>query len=389
MAKNSRFGIKDVAIVIAILALLLLLAQLFLQPRRPARDLVFGDLGRVRSAVTNLTESTSEPSVAPPTNSFVAGRPSLALPLSVSNETTALSAPTQPTNDPLSNAVAAAIAAPPLVRRQPSPSFDSAPQQSPASDARPVVTAYAPSPLPPPVTIPTKPPAPYTPPPTPEPDSKTSTADLLAAVKSDSPGPLDGGPTRTAALLGVDPDKPIIASNTTTAATPPRSLPANTSETNVSFVVDQSLSMKKNGKSNRARSELLNILETMGPAETFYVLFFHSGGYEGMPGFGPVPATPDNIRDMTNWLFSVGHRFGSDPAKGIRRALGMVPAPDTVWLISDGGFSKAAVQTIREANETVNAHINTVALYDTEGEQVMREIAEENRGIYRYIAPPP
>lgn len=161
------------------------------------------------------------------------------------------------------------------------------------------------------------------------------------------------------------------------------------SGTNVSFVIDQSLSMMNNGKSIRARSELLKTLETMGAAKTFYILFFRSGGYEGMPALGPVPATPENIRAITNWLFNVGHRFGSDPTKGISRALGMVPAPDTVWLLSDGKFSRNAVQAIHEANLPVKAQINTVALYSAEGEVVMREIADDNHGTYRFIAPPP
>ena len=397
MIKNSHYGIKDIAIAIAILALLLLLARLFLQPSRPARDVVFGDLGRVHSALTNLTESTSEFPVAAPTNKLAATPPTVALPPTGLNGNTALTPATQPTNNAMAAAVAAAMAAPPLVRTQLSPSLASAPQPlpslTPSPEARPVVTSFVP---PRPAPNPSRTPAPYTPAPTPEPDIKPSTADLLATVKADAAAPSENGPTSTAALLGVDSGTATDiagASTGTTAATPSdlprRSLPGMTSETNVSFVVDHSLSMRRNGKTTRARSELLKILETLGPAKTFYVLFFHSGGYEAMPGLGPVPATPDNIRAMTNWLFSVGHRFGSDPGKAMRRALGMVPAPDTVWLISDGGFSKTAVQTIREANETVNAQINTVALYSAEGRQVMRQIADENRGICRFIAPPP
>jgi hypothetical protein len=361
VTKNSRYGIRDIAIAVAILALLLLLAQLFRQPARPARDLVFGDLGRAHSALTNLTESSSEFPVAAPTNNSAAATPRARLPLTESNSNTALTAAPQPTNNAMADAVNAAMAAPPLVRAQLSP-----PPQ-------------APNPL--------RPPAPYTPLPTPESDSKPSTADLLVTVKSDAPAPLENGATSTTALLGVDADKPAGIPVKTVAA--PSELPGSSRETNVSFVVDQSLSMKKNGKTSGALNELLNILETMGPAKTFYVLFFHSGGYEGLPGLGPVPATSDNIRAMTNWLFSVGHRFGSDPAKAMRRALGMVPAPDTVWLISDGEFSKTAVQTIREANETVNAHINTVAVYNTEGQSVMRQIADENHGVFHFIAPPP
>jgi hypothetical protein len=157
---------------------------------------------------------------------------------------------------------------------------------------------------------------------------------------------------------------------------------------NVVFVLDHSWSMKNNGKSAAARQELVRTLETMNPAQKFYVLFFHSGGYEAMPAPGPVDATPDNIHAMTNWLFSVGHKFGSDPTTAVKRALDLVPAPDTLWLLSDGKFSSKAVAAIRDANGPLNAHINTIGFYSREGEQVLRQIAGENRGTYRFVPPP-
>jgi hypothetical protein len=393
VTKKFQHGIRDIAIVVAVLALLLALALLFRQPPQPARDLVFGDLGRVHSALTNLTESTSETPMVAPTNNPAEARPVVPLPLTESNGNTALTPVTRPTNNAMADAVAAALAARPLVTTQLAP---------PPLTPTPMPT---PAPAPAPASVPSTPPAPYTPAPGPEPDSKMPTAALLAGVKGDAPAALENVPTSTASLLGVDSDKstPIPSAATATVAAPtpmpsastatvvasPQSLPGTGNETNVSFIVDQSLSMRKNGKSSRARRELLQILERMGPAETFYVLVFHSGGDEGMPGLGPVAATPDNIRAMTNWLFSVGHRFGSDPAKGMRRALGIVPAPDTVWLISDGEFSKNAVEAIREANENVNARINTVVLYSAQGRVLMQRIADENGGICRFIAPPP
>jgi hypothetical protein len=163
---------------------------------------------------------------------------------------------------------------------------------------------------------------------------------------------------------------------------------SDTPGSNFVFVLDHSLSMKSNGKSAAARQELLSKVEAMKPEQDFYVLFFHSGGYEGMPTLGPVAATPENIRAMTNWLFSVGHKFGSDPTKGVERALGLAPAPDTLWLLSDGEFSPKIVNAVREANGPIHAHINTIGFYSRDGEPVLREIAGENQGIYRFVPPP-
>ena len=146
--------------------------------------------------------------------------------------------------------------------------------------------------------------------------------------------------------------------------------------------------MMTNGKSFFARQAVARTLESMNAGHTFYVLLFHSGGYEGMPSLGPVPATPENIRAMTNWLFNVGHRTGADPTKAVQRALGLAPAPDTVWLLSDSELPDKVIDNIREANASVNAHINTIGFYNRAGDQGMRRVADENRGAYRFIAPP-
>jgi len=151
---------------------------------------------------------------------------------------------------------------------------------------------------------------------------------------------------------------------------------------NVVFVLDHSLSMKGD-KSKVARHELVQTLEKLGADKTFYVLFFPE---EKMPAPGPLPATPENIQSMTNWIYSMGHSFGSDPTRAMLKALDL--RPDTIWLLSDGRFSDEVAVTLRLANENIHSQINTVAFYNHEGERVLKEIAEENHGNYRFIAPP-
>ncbi|HTA30212.1 MAG TPA: hypothetical protein VK731_06990 [Candidatus Cybelea sp.] len=205
----------------------------------------------------------------------------------------------------------------------------------------------------------------------PDPTNKDRTAALLAADNGAS-----GQPTlpRTAELLGNEGGFEALFD--------PQA------GSNVVFILDNSMSMMTNRKSSYARQEVVRTLQSMNPAKTFYVLLFHSGGYEGMPALGPLPATPENVRAMTNWLFSVGHRTGADPSKAILRALGLSPAPDMVWFLSGSAFPDKVIDNIREANATANARINTIGLYTRDGEQVMRQIANENRGAYRFVPPP-
>ncbi len=299
---------------------------------------MFGDLGRVRSSLTNRTETPFPPPILAPTNTTLSVPPVGSFPNAVSNYNGSLTPEPQPTNDPLSNAVARAMEAPPVIRPPETslPPLVAPPGTGPTNFPGIAIAASGPpqSQAPAPALSPA--PAPVEPyiPRTSEPGSKESTAALLAATEGYTPPePTDMGARPTSSLLGG-------ANQSASNAVPGVSAhwPSAANATNFSFVIDQSLSMARDGKTARAQGELLKILETVGPESTFYVLLFHSGGYEGMPGFGPVPATPDNIRAMSSWLFSAGHRFGSDPSKGMRRALHMVPAPNVVWLISGGDF---------------------------------------------------
>jgi hypothetical protein len=133
---------------------------------------------------------------------------------------------------------------------------------------------------------------------------------------------------------------------------------------------------------------VVRTLQSMKPGQMFYVLFFHSGGYESMPSLGPITASPENVNAITNWLFSVGHRTGADPTKAILRALGLTPAPDALWLLSGGEITDKVIDNIRDANAFVNARINTIGFYTRDNEEGMRQIADENRGTYRFIPPP-
>jgi hypothetical protein len=151
---------------------------------------------------------------------------------------------------------------------------------------------------------------------------------------------------------------------------------------NVVFVLDRSWSMKGE-KSRAARRELLSTLQQLGTNKMFYVIYFP---YQAMPAPRPLKATPENIASITNWLFAAGHSYGPNPADSVTHALQF--NPDTVWLLSDGEFPASAAGAIRTANESTKAQIHTVAFYNRSGEKVMRQIADDNGGTYRFVPAP-
>jgi hypothetical protein len=154
--------------------------------------------------------------------------------------------------------------------------------------------------------------------------------------------------------------------------------------TNIVFVLDRSLSMNHGDKSLVARLELVNTLEHLGPEKSFFIIFFP---YKPMPADGPLPATSENIQRITNWIFSVGHKYDwSGPTDALLK--GFQFEPDTMWLLSDGKFSRTVATGLRKVNEGARVHIHTIGFYSREGESIMRQIAEENNGTYRFVPPP-
>jgi hypothetical protein len=380
---RSRIKWQGIVIAVLALAVLALLVWLFQRPSEPARDIVFGELGHRpdtnnavavgrtggptndsaelvsndRLGVTN-TPRGEEPENEQTNQSSgrMAPRPHAVQTGSGAGTGDSASGPPGNASSENNNALSSASSSnqapsspPPAVPGNPSPATSASAR---VRHTRSLLYEDAPPP---------------------EPVNKDSTAALLAEAKAAGRGPDNPTPARTADLLGND-GRPRVFDPETGS--------------NVVFILDNSLSMMANGKSDSARQELARTLESMSASQNFYVLFFHSGGYEGMPSLGPVPASPENVRAMTNWLFNVGHRTGADPTKALQRALGLAPAPDTVWILSDSELPDVVVDNIREANAFVNAHINTVGFYSRAGEQGLRRVANENRGAYRFIPPP-
>jgi len=359
---------KEIVIGALALLLLALLVWLFLRPAEPARQIVFGDLGRRTPPTNTLPGGPVQGAPALPGDPVTNGVPERAnMPQANEPASMADAASNSAALAPMSNQppeIGSPPSSPPLSSQTPippsdpvaSPNPNSPPPPATASSTRATHSAYVPDED----SLPQ------------DPAHKDATAKLLAEARAANMARINPVPARTADLLGNDSERLLNPQ----------------AGSNVVFLLDNSTDMTNGGKSSGARLEVLRALQSMNAGQLFYVLFFHSGGYEGMPALAPLPANAENVRAMTNWLSSVGHRTGADPTKAIQRALGLAPAPDTVWLLSGSPLPDKVIDNIREANASVNAHINTIGLYTQDGEEAMRRIADENRGVYRFVAQP-
>lgn len=168
--------------------------------------------------------------------------------------------------------------------------------------------------------------------------------------------------------------------------------------TKFAFVVDASMSMKRNGW-EVCKLELIRAVERLKPHQSFYVILFN---YRAHPMFSdqhpeprPVRATPENIARLREWVYAFQLQTGTLPQGSMELALGM--QPDAIYFLTDGRLHDNTEGYLRQKNKREDAYhgqvrastVQTIGFYTQDGREVLQRIAEDNGGSFRYVAPPP
>jgi hypothetical protein len=148
------------------------------------------------------------------------------------------------------------------------------------------------------------------------------------------------------------------------------------------YVVDRSGSMKA-GRLARAKGELVRSINELDDKMEFMVIFYNKD-YTVMPAKKPVKASGDNKRLCFNAIERINAKGGTEPAEAMLKALSF--KPDAIWLLSDGEFNVSIVSEITKGNADRRTSVNTIAFFDRKGEEVLREISDNNKGRYRFVA---
>ena len=151
----------------------------------------------------------------------------------------------------------------------------------------------------------------------------------------------------------------------------------------IAYVIDASGSMQ-GARFRRARQELVNALKEMRKEQQFYIVFYTDQTY---PLYWPNSvaelqlATPVNLRKTGLWLEKAQTSGGTEPQEAMRIALGL--KPDVVFLLSDGDIPPETRSIVMQENK--RSVIHTIALGSNKGAVVMKQIAAENKGEFKFI----
>ncbi len=149
------------------------------------------------------------------------------------------------------------------------------------------------------------------------------------------------------------------------------------------YVVDCSGSMQGEPLS-RAKKELMASLAKLPSHVEFQIIFFDDLTYE-FASEGFVIATDEAKERATSFVSGIENGGGTNVKLGMDKAFSPRKKPDTVFLLTDGSFEQDTPEFIRNLNKSRKVRINTVAFVSNTGEPLLKEIADKNRGDYRFV----
>lgn len=157
------------------------------------------------------------------------------------------------------------------------------------------------------------------------------------------------------------------------------------------FVVDNSGTMKK-GRMETALLELMHSVDAMKGDQFFYVIFYSDQPYplfypESVPDM--VPATRENKRKLSDWLFTVELCQGGELNDAIDMAAGL--SPSAVYVLSDGDIVDSRIERLLKTADNRPFPIHTLGMTVRNPSHAanLATIAEAHGGGYFAVAVAP
>jgi len=162
----------------------------------------------------------------------------------------------------------------------------------------------------------------------------------------------------------------------------------------VVYLIDRSGSMFDTF--DAVKREISNSVKDLVPRQDFHVIMFADGDPLEKKPMALTPPSEKYKLALAKFLETVKAERTTNPIKGIIRAFDVLAKANKrpgkiIYMLTDGAFpdNEAVLATIRAKNSRRDVLINTF-LYGWKppiAEKVMKQIASENGGQYRYVSP--
>lgn len=151
---------------------------------------------------------------------------------------------------------------------------------------------------------------------------------------------------------------------------------------NIVYLVDRSASMTDSIEP--LKRELKRSIGELQPMQKFHIIFFSSGKPVEGPAGDLTWATDQNKQRYFEFLGTIQAQGQTDPQWALQRALQL--NPDLVYLLTDGVFPEKMANQMIEWAKLHKVKINTIAYLLESGGSLLRKIAEQTGGIYKFVS---
>ncbi len=158
--------------------------------------------------------------------------------------------------------------------------------------------------------------------------------------------------------------------------------------TRFAYIVDRSGSMNYRQRMAIASRELVNSIQGLPDYAHFYVLFFSSDLLAPPMQDGWMPARRSNVNAVVRWINNVDPLGGTLPRTSFQNVFALDVLPDVIFFMTDGIIAETALTADEVASMNRGSKrvvIHTIAFGDQGSEELLRRIARESGGTYRYI----
>lgn len=138
------------------------------------------------------------------------------------------------------------------------------------------------------------------------------------------------------------------------------------------------------------KRELNTTISKLDPVQDFNVVFFADSGAQAIHT-ALLPGTPKNKTLARNFLDKFSPRGATNPIPGIEKAFAM--KPEIIYLLSDGEFDnliayEEVIGKVKALNGKRATRVYTILFGDRDprAEQTLKTIADNNGGMFRYVA---
>jgi hypothetical protein len=150
------------------------------------------------------------------------------------------------------------------------------------------------------------------------------------------------------------------------------------------FIVDVSGSMSVGGKIEALKTQLSRSVQNLVETSSFMVYTFSDDAAPLGNSKDWVSAIDERKRWARRAIGTMQAGGGTNPINAFRAAFKLRPRPDAVYFMTDGEFDPNVSEEVARLN-TGRAPIHCIAFATRDSEAVMKRIATQSKGTYKFV----